>query len=886
MLQSNIEPDSSTPQHVDEPLVEQTPARLPYDTAKAVGFLCSLVPAGRIAVAEIAPDKAGCRGETFTLPDELQEMGDWIEAGQGRRNLYYTLNEPVPREQQRGSAGRLCKGDIKTIRGIPVDLDPRGDVEAEPGGFLLERERLRQILLEWKDTTAGPAAFVDSGGGVQGIFLLSEPLLATAENVAAVEAQGRALAQLYGGDNVQSIEHLLRIPFTINLPHAKKRAKGRVPAETRGKVLEPLRRHSLADLARLVPPLPLAAPANTAVPSDLAAAWYVIGCPDNLDSKLAERIAIARAMSPLFDRLLLGDEPGSDRSKHDYSLAATCVDCGFTERGDIADIVAAYGSQKVEERGVPYIALTVESALRKASRPEDHFSRIEDEARASAKGGADADLAEPVDIFGDDDPAHLSTPPAGSLPKVIEAFVRTIAIEMGVPESFVAVPAVAALAGAIGNSLMLYPREHSTSWRVPAAFPVVIVAPPGRKKSPTLAAVLSPHRAIDLELRRVGARDRAAWDALHRSAKGKVTSTAPPMPPQRQVLVDDATLEKQIRVHADNPRGIIRAPDELVAWLGSMGAYKRNGDGDRGTMLRLLDGGPVSMERVSGSVFADSALMGLIATTQPDKMRMLARDLGADGMLQRFVFVVDDGVERTPLDVPTDDAARSEYEQAVRGMFAIDHTVDGKVHLSAEARAILADTWRRVRALQRLPGSSAAWEGHISKWEGLIYRIALTFHAIETYSFFGNVPVGPTAPVSAATARMVSRFVAFLIGHALRFYSKFYEPAEHTAEAQNIAGFLLTRPDILSVTPRDIEKARRSLQGKRRETLAAMSDLENAGWVSVSGRDPSGPTKWTINPKIHDRFADRAEREKVHRAKAREQVLAAMSAQRELRDAR
>ena len=90
-----------------------------------------------------------------------------------------------------------------------------------------------------------------------------------------------------------------------------------------------------------------------------------------------------------------------------------------------------------------------------------------------------------------------------------------------------------------------------------------------------------------------------------------------------------------------------------------MGAYKRNGDGDRGTMLRLLDGGIVSLERVGGSVFAESALMGLIATTQPDKMRMLARDLGTDGMLQRLVFVVDDGVERTPLDAPSDGARSS-----------------------------------------------------------------------------------------------------------------------------------------------------------------------------------------------------------------------------------
>ena len=159
---------------------------------------------------------------------------------------------------------------------------------------------------------------------------------------------------------------------------------------------------------------------------------------------------------------------------------------------------------------------------------------------------------------------------------------------------------------------------------------------------------------------------------------------------------------------------------------------------------------------------------------------------------------------------------------------------------------------------------------------------------METWSFFESVPTEPGFEVTASTAKRVSRFIAFLMRHAVRFYTEFYEPAEHSTEARNIAGHLLTRPDKLSVTPRDIEKVRRGLQNDRRLTLSAMRDLETAGWVSVAAADRSkdGPTKWTVNPKIHIRFAERAVRETAHRAKAREQVLAAMSARRELRDVR
>ena len=894
MDQHNLEPEGP-PVQLDDVALSDEPTVVSSNTAKAIDFFMRLFPVGRLAVAEIAPDDPGCRGETFTLPGDIRQLATWIDARQGQRNLYYTLNEPVPRERQKGKSGRLCRDDIETIRGLAVDLDPRQEIEAQPDGFFVERERLRQIMLGWRGDENGPTALVDSGGGIQGVFLLLEPLPVTADTSAAVEAQARALSRMFGGDAVHSLEHLFRMPFTINLPTPAKRAKGRREAETRSQIPDPQRRHTLDDLALIAPPITAVAKPIRRTDIDFALAWDVLGDPASLPTEIADRLAAARLSSRSLDRLLDAEPaPQGQRSDRDYAIAAACVEAGFTEPEEIAGIVAAFSPGKFEAeaaargdaRAESYLSATIRNAIARTQpvRPEDHFEVIADaESEQDVKA-----LDDPIDLFGDEDLADLATPPEGSLPKVIEAFVRTVALEMGVPESFVAVPAIAALGGAIGNALRLYPREHSDSWSVPASFPTVIVAPPGRKKSPTIGAVLGPHRAIDRELRSKGARERSAWEARYRSARGKVVANAPPMPLQRQLLVDDATLEKQVRIHADNPRGIIRAPDELAAWLGSMGAYKRNGDGDRGTMLRLLDGGIVSLERVGGSVFAESALMGLIATTQPDKMRMLARDLGTDGMLQRLVFVVDDGVERTPLDAPSDRGAIFEYEQAVRGMFEIDASDGAVVRLSSDARDILSGTWAKVNALRRLPGASPAWEGHVAKWEGLIYRITLTFHAVETWSFFESVPTEPGFEVTASTAKRVSRFIAFLMRHAVRFYTEFYEPAEHSTEARNIAGHLLTRPDKLSVTPRDIEKVRRGLQNDRRLTLSAMRDLETAGWVSVAAADRSkdGPTKWTVNPKIHIRFAERAVRETAHRAKAREQVLAAMSARRELRDVR
>ncbi|MDP4005780.1 DUF3987 domain-containing protein [Methylobacterium sp. NEAU K] len=870
--------------------VKATPELPKGDTAKAVAFLVALIE-GLLAVAAIDPEAGSCHGATFALPAERDQLAAWIEARQGKYNLHFTLNEPVPRDLQQGAYGRVCKADITGIRGVVIDCDPHPKIEAEPDGLKRERKRLWDQALDWRKRYEA-SAVIDSGGGYQGVWLLREPLPATPENVRAAEAHSRGLAHIFGGDSTHDVSHPFRIPFTVNLPNATKREKGRVPALTEGKVFDdPRRLHTLRSLAIQAPPMDKATAAVAAGEYDLSAAWEAIGDPEKLDPDLLARLRTARANRPQLDKVLSA-EPAlkGERSDRDYKVAANVIEGGILDLEEIAAIVAAYSpdkfqdeaEQRGDDRAERYLAYTVAKALTRVG-PQRFFNVIEEDA-----GTSTSTVIEPVDIFGDDDPADLSTPPVGSLPDVIAPIVRTLSRQMGVPESFVAVAAVAALGGTIGSALKLRVRQHSAGFLVPATLPVVIVARPGRKKSPTISALLRPLKEIDRELHRQNCKTQAAWDALQQAAKGKRDGTAvalPPTPVIRRLIVDDATLEKQVRIHADNPCGIIRAPDELFAFLGSFGAYKRSGDGDRSTMLRLLDGTDISVDRVGGSVRADSALMGLIASTQPDKIRQHAGNLGTDGFLQRLIFVTDDDAERVHLDVPEDPAAVAEYERAVRGMFAL-RSKPSVVHLSPEARAILSETESRVRALAHYPGASAGWEGHVSKWEGLIYRITLTFHALDTWTLLDTVPVGGSeVGVTAETARRASRFVQYLVKHAFRFYAEFCEPAERTIEARWIAGHLLTRPDVLSVTARDIEKARRTLSGKRGLTRAAMRELEGAAWVAVAESGPDGPTKWAVNPRIHARFAERAEREKAQRARAQAQISAAMSAKRELNDA-
>jgi hypothetical protein len=282
----------------------------------------------------------------------------------------------------------------------------------------------------------------------------------------------------------------------------------------------------------------------------------------------------------------------------------------------------------------------------------------------------------PADIFGHEDPGELGSPPAGSLPSALERWAASEARRKGVPVSFAAISAVTAAAAAVGGSLRLQARLLDTEWTEPAGFFTTIVADPGSAKSAIIKAAMQPLNDLNKEFMRDWKPRKAAWDAavkpFRQNRKGAVDPG--PEPICKRVTFDNATAEKLVRMLSENPRGMVCTPDELASALGSFGAYKRNGEGDRAQMLRTFDGDDVVVDRVGGgTISAENALMSLIAGTQPDKLRTLTKDLGVDGLLQRFIFVLHDGKDRRGVDEAPDAETSADYRRIIQGLAKADY---------------------------------------------------------------------------------------------------------------------------------------------------------------------------------------------------------------------
>ncbi len=485
----------------------------------------------------------------------------------------------------------------------------------------------------------------------------------------------------------------------------------------------------------------------------------------------------------------------------------------------------------------------------------------------------------PLDIFGDADPAELGDLPADALPPMLTRWVVSEARRKGVPEAFPAASALAVLGASIGGDVRIQVRQLDDGWTETANLWVAIVAPPGSAKSPTIGAAVAPLRAIDARWVEKDGAAHAAWAA----ASKRRSKDAPPAgaePRIRRIVVDDMTAEKAIRIYRDNPRGILQAPDELAGLLGGFGTYKGGGGADRSHFLRAFDGDAITSDRVgSGTIGARRALLTVLAGTQPERMHSVVRDLGSDGLLQRFLVVMNDGRERTPVDEAPDREAVRWFVTAVEQLASAGGFAPDPLQMAAEASGAFASAADRIRILKHAPGASEAFRGHLEKWGKILPRLILIVHVARQMEVGG---FDPSARVECSTVDMAVRLARFLLRHALAFYTSFFASSAAASEALWIAGFLLTRPDLRRVGRRDVYDNRKTLRGadNLRVLLGAMGELEAAGWVAVGDRDATGPTSWTVDQRIHERFAERAERERRERGLRHAKILEAGKARK------
>jgi hypothetical protein len=450
------------------------------------------------------------------------------------------------------------------------------------------------------------------------------------------------------------------------------------------------------------------------------------------------------------------------------------------------------------------------------------------------------------------------------VPHVIGEFAVQFARAGGFDPTGALVAGVVACAAAVDDGIRLRvpgASGHFQSARLWGA----VIGSPGAGKSPAQRALLAPIYSIHRDLVGDNVRQRE-------SVKGEERT------PVHAAFTSDCTIDKLSDILTDNPRGILYAVDEFDSWLGQHDAFGREGGGrNRGEWMRLYDGGPHQVDRVSrGSYYVPNWGASVITATTPAALRRLARKLSADGLFQRFIVFTVGPMQDRDRNIPSlsVESARRIYDARIRAIYGhrADLVEKPIVRLSGGAAELYEAEERRLRLLVESAESiNEGFAAHVAKHAGMLGRVALTFHAASDDILTDDgAPRHPCAAnVSGSTMALAIRFMRRAYQHAFAVYTDCLGASSPMDTAKAIARSILA-DGLESFNRRDLtHKCRAFRDGAEWQRTEALRTLADFGWIDGDTLLPEHGGRWSVNPQVHMLFADERERARERRETTR-----------------
>jgi hypothetical protein len=251
-------------------------------------------------------------------------------------------------------------------------------------------------------------------------------------------------------------------------------------------------------------------------------------------------------------------------------------------------------------------------------------------------------------------PIRLETiPPAEAfpldvLPEPMARLVTEGAEAIGCPPDFLAVPALVVAGGAIGRSVSLKLKD---GYFASACLWAACVGPPSDGKTPGGEVASTAVTRIDDELHDEHRQAMKRWDEEPGQAgsdhKKRARGSSPPKP--RRIDVDDITMEALPLILDDNPRGVIRLPDEVTSIMLGMNQFKGGKGNDRPNLLKLWSGKSIKKDRVNHEsnipIRCPHPFLAIVGGLPPDMLGSMVDSSGrADGFLDRWLFAYPDSL--------------------------------------------------------------------------------------------------------------------------------------------------------------------------------------------------------------------------------------------------
>jgi hypothetical protein len=301
--------------------------------------------------------------------------------------------------------------------------------------------------------------------------------------------------------------------------------------------------------------------------------------------------------------------------------------------------------------------------------------------------------------------------PVEELPPVLGEYVVAAALAIGCDPALVALPALAAAAGALGNARAVLLKK---GWVEPPIVWSATVAESGGHKSPAYHAAVNP--LLELQLDDLDAYQaeveaytnaRAEWMTKAKDERGEEPKK-PVEPPS--YITSDTTIEALGELLRDAPKGLLVARDELDGWFKSFTRYKDKGAGsDRAGWLELHRAGTLRIDRLTrerGRLLIRRACVSVTGTIQP---AVLAGSLDKEaldaGLGARFLLAMPPRRRRVWTEREISDELAQRYKGLLRALLSLpvqsvtkrDPYVLGLSHLAKDDWVTFFNEWGGVQ---------------------------------------------------------------------------------------------------------------------------------------------------------------------------------------------
>ncbi|HEY2119589.1 MAG TPA: YfjI family protein [Candidatus Acidoferrum sp.] len=461
------------------------------------------------------------------------------------------------------------------------------------------------------------------------------------------------------------------------------------------------------------------------------------------------------------------------------------------------------------------------------------------------------------------------------LPECLRPMCVDVAHRMSVPLDFTGIGLTVALASAVNRRAFVYPKKNDKIWKEPLNLWGGIIARPGMRKTPTTNSLFAPLTEVERSWmeenkQRMQEYNRELVDSEREKRSRKKRGEAdfdvqkPEKPPQKRLIVNDATPEALHQVMSENPRGVLVLRDELAGWCAEL--EKAGRETQRTFYLTAWNGKEFfTLDRIERGSVGAFACLSMFGGVQPDILKeFMMKDNGKslkDGLMQRLQLLVwPDDLKSKNVDQAPNLEAVSQVERVLK--FLAD-TPEYKFHFhfNDDAQPVF-DKWLDDLTVMIAEEPDSTKGSHFEKYSGLMPKLAALFQLADMsvpWSENMSNTNGLTAvdyTIDVQHTQQAIEFCAYLKTHALRIYHTKSTPQR---AIEDLAGVVISEkfnlvdyPD--GFTLRDVYKLGRALLTAE-TSQDAIDSLVAIGWLRLAsdgttskGGRPTG--RYICNPKL------------------------------------